>query len=361
MIYRAFFNLLVLLTFALSGCTGNPPAQPKQPPADAAQQPADAKQPPADVAATTPREVSNSLGMKLELISAGEFMMGSGESGEELASAYPQYGLKPEWFSDEHPQHKVRITKPFYFSKYETTNADFQKFVDATGYKTQAELPDTSDKGPGGWGFNQESHKFEGRNPKYDWRHPGFPVPENQPVVDITWNDAVAFCNWLSEKEGKKYRLPTEAEWEYAARAGTTTRYWPSNDPEELVKYANTADADFFEKFPNYYPKNKTLAGHDGFALPAPVGSYPPNAFALCDIHGNVWEWTNDWYGEDYYSKSPVDDPQGPGPEPASPKKVRRGGAWHSAPLFTRIAFRNYNTLDSRYPNLGFRVVLDAN
>ena len=112
--------------------------------------------------------------------------------------------------------------------------------------------------------------------------------------------------------------------------------------------------ADFFAKFPTYYPKEKTVAASDGFALPAPVGSFPANRFGLCDVHGNVWEWTRDWYGADYYSKSPVDDPQGPA---QGEQKVRRGGAWHTAPLFTRLSFRNYNTVGSRYPNLGFRVV----
>jgi formylglycine-generating enzyme required for sulfatase activity len=237
------------------------------------------------------------------------------------------------------------------------TNGQFRKFVEATGYKTQAELPDNSWRGRGGWGFNQPKQAFEGRDPKYNWQNPGFDAADDLPVVNITWNDAVAFCKWLSEKEGQTYRLPTEAEWEYAARGGTKTRYWSGDDPNSLAKIANTADAEFFRTFPTYYPQNKTIAANDGHALPAPVGSYPPNPFGLCDVHGNVWEWTNDWYGADYYSKSPVDDPPGPA---TGNQKVRRGGAWHSAPLFTRISFRNVNTVDSRYPNLGFRVVRNA-
>src|SRR5215471_16768928 len=276
--------------------------------------------------AASPSSTTNSIGMTLVLIPAGEFMMGSAESAEDLAKAFPQYGVKPEFFSDEFPRHRVRITKPFNFSKYETTNGQYQKFIDSSGYKTEAERDEFGTKGPGGWGFNQQEQKFEGRNPKYNWHNPGFPVPDNQPVVDITWNDAVAFCDWLSKKEGKSYHLPSEAQWEYAARGGTNTRYYSGDDPDSLAKVANTADADFFAKFPQYYPKDKTLAAHDGFALPAPVGSFPPNPFGLCDMHGNVWEWTNDFYSADYYSHSPIDDPPGPPVDPASPKKVRRGG-----------------------------------
>ncbi len=312
---------------------------------------------PAKSPAPLPKEIKDSIGIKLELIPAGEFMMGSGEPAEELVKTFPQYDMKPEFFHDEYPQHRVRITKPFYFGKYEVTNGQFGQFVEEANYKTEAEQNENSRRGNGGWGFNQQEQKFEGRDPKYYWRKPGFPVPGDQPVVDVTWDDANAFCKWLSKKEGKTYRLPTEAEWEYAARGGTKTRYWSGDDPESLAKIANTADADFFHAYPNYYPQDKTLAASDGFALPAPVGSYPPNPFGLCDVHGNVWEWTNDWYGEDYYSHSPVDDPPGPA---EGRQKVRRGGAWHTAPLWSRASFRNYNTVDSRYPNLGFRVVRNA-
>ncbi len=310
-------------------------------------------------AASPPQKtLENSLGMKLMLIPAGEFMMGSGDSGEVLAKVYVQYGHKPHYYDDELPQHRVRITKPFYFCQYETTNGQFRQFVAAAGYKTQAETDIIDDpKGLGGWAFNQKLEKFEGRRPGFDWRHPGFAVPDEQPVVDVSWNDVVAFCEWLSKKEGHKYRLPTEAEWEYAARAGTTTRYWSGNDPASLAKIANIADASFFEAFPHYYPRIKTAPEHDGFSLPAPVGSFPPNAFGLCDVHGNVWEWTADWYDENYYAHSPVDDPKGP---PTGHQHVRRGGAWHTAPLYARVTYRNYNTPQSRYPNLGFRVVRNA-
>ncbi len=301
------------------------------------------------------KELTNSVGITLVLIPAGEFLMGSGESAEAIIKAYPQYGHKPYYYADELPQHRVRITRPFYIGTCEVSNRQFRKFVESTGYKTQAEREEPNDpKGSGGWGFNQREEKFEGRRPKYNWRNPGFPVPDSQPVVNVTWNDVTAFCKWLSEKERKTYRLPTEAEWEYAARGGTTTRYWSGDDPESLARVANVADTDFFKAYPHYYPREKTVSASYGYSLPAPIGSFPTNKFGLHDVHGNVWEWTADWYDENYYSNSPIEDPKGPA---TGHQRVRRGGAWHSAPLYSRVSFRNYNTPQSRYPNLGFRVV----
>jgi formylglycine-generating enzyme required for sulfatase activity len=301
------------------------------------------------------KQITNSVGMTLVLIPAGEFLMGSGESAAEIIKAYSQFGHKPYYYADELPQHRVRITRPYYIGTCEVSNAQFRRFIESTGYKTQAEREEPNDPmGSGGWGFNQHEAKFVGRRREFNWRNPGFDVPDSQPVVDVTWNDVTAFCKWLSDTEHKTYRLPTEAEWEYAARAGTTTRYWSGDDPESLTHIANIADFSFFKMYPTYYPREKTLSGTDGYHLPAPIGHFPPNAFGLHDVHGNVWEWTADWYDENYYSVSPTDDPKGPS---TGHQRVRRGGAWHSAPLYCRVSFRNYNTPQSRYPNLGFRVV----
>src|SRR3954464_2796806 len=208
----------------------------------------------ADLCLAQTKETANSLGMKLVLIPPGEFLMGSGDSGEQLHKAYPQYGHKPAYYDDELPQHRVRITKAFYFGKYEVTNAQFRRFVESAHYKTQAEAEEPDDpKGSGGWGFNQRLQKFEGRRPEFNWRNPGFEISDSLPVVDVTWNDCVAFCKWLSSKERKTYRLPTEAEWEYAARAGTKTRYWSGDDPESVTRIGNIADATFFKSFSHYY------------------------------------------------------------------------------------------------------------
>ena len=243
------------------------------------------------------------------------------------------------------------------------TVGQFRQFVDAAHYATDAERDDavsspasSKRQGPGGYGYNAETGKLdEDRNPKHNWRNVGFPQTDNHPVTNVSWNDAVKFCKWLSEKEQKTYRLPTEAEWEYACRAGTKTRFWSGDDPEGLVKIANTYDKST-EKIQPEWAKF-ALKGDDGFEFTAPVGSFQPNAFGLYDMHGNVWQWVSDFYSEDYYAQSPVDDPQGP---PPSGKHVRRGGGWATWSFYCRSSFRNYNTPQSRYFNLGFRVVMES-
>ena len=118
--------------------------------------------------------------------------------------------------------------------------------------------------------------------------------------MNVSWNDAVAFCEWLTRREKAVYRLPTEAEWEYACRAGTTTLFSSGNDPEGLLSVANVADGTLKQKFSGW----TTIAGSDKFAFTAPVGSFHANGFGLFDMHGNVWEWCHDWYASGYYAKS---------------------------------------------------------
>ncbi len=294
----------------------------------------------------------NSLGMKFVKIPAGEFEMGSGDSHAALAAAFPKYDKQRiANLTDEYPRHNVRITKPFYFGQYEVTIGQFKQFVKLADFKTEPEQD-----GTGGWGYNQETHQVDqGRRPYYSWKNPGFVQGDDHPVVNITWNDAVAFCQWLSKKEGKTYRLPREAEWEYAARAGSQTRYFFGDDPEKLAGFANTFDHSGAKPFPEW--QDQALAADDHFQYTAPVGSFKPNPWGLYDMHGNAWEWTADRYGEDYYAHSPTDDPTGP---TEGHLRVRRGGCWHSWPLYCRISFRNWNTPKSRYINLGMRVVLEA-
>jgi formylglycine-generating enzyme required for sulfatase activity len=295
------------------------------------------------------KEVANTIGMKLVRIPRGEFLMGGQESAEDLARAFAAYHRKPEYFADEYPRHRVRITRPFSMGKYEVTVGQFRRFVEDSGYKTEAETD-----GKGGWGYNREIQQCEGRKPEFNWRTPGFAQTDEHPVLNVTWNDAVAFCRWLSKKEGKTYRLPTEAEWEYACRAGTTTRYNNGNDPDALTEVAKVMDGRGKTDFPHVQeviiPRDKP----DAFTRP--VGKGKPNAWGLYDMHGNVWEWCQDLYGEKYYSESPVDDPQGP----KKRLRVRRGGAWNSWPLWARCSMRNWNTAKSRCVNLGFRVVQEV-
>ncbi|MET0165217.1 MAG: formylglycine-generating enzyme family protein [Vicinamibacterales bacterium] len=307
----------------------------------------------------TPRQIEDSLGMKFVLVPAGEFMMGKDESPETLGKAYPQY--EPRRFAqlgDEAPVHKVRITRNFYLGQFEVTVGQFRHFVQESGY-----TPESEADGTGGYGYNPDyrpeltkrGDAFEGRDPKYSWRNPGFPQGDDHPVVNVTWNDAVALSKWLSQKEGKTYRLPTEAEWEYACRAGTRTRYSSGDDPQSLIKVANTFDADAAKDWPKWL--SYAQPGHDGFEFTAPVGSFAPNAFGLYDMHGNAWEWVADWHDDDYYGHSPVDDPQGPA---TGNTRVRRGGSWHTWALYARSSFRNWNTPESRYTLLGIRLVREV-
>ena len=159
-------------------------------------------------------------------------------------------------------------------------------------------------------------------------------------MVNVSWNDAIAYCKLLSDREGLKlydgYRLPTEAEWEYACRAGTTSRYESGDDPETLALVGNIADGTFKAEYPNW--KSPTIAARDGFINTAPVGRFRPNAFNLYDMHGNVWEWCQDGYDKNYYGQSPGADPAGP---LGASDRVIRGGSWIGHPQDARSAYRD--------------------
>ena len=216
--------------------------------------------------------------------------------------------------------------------------------MQASGY-----VPESVADGTGGYGYNPRydpatsprHDAFEGRRPRYSWQNPGFAQSDEHPVVNVTWNDAVALARWLSLTERRRYRLPTEAEWEYACRAGTRTQYHGGDDPASLAAVANVFDADSAAQWPQW--QAFALPTHDGYAFTAPVGRFAPNAFGLHDMHGNVWEWTADWHDDDYYARSQVDDPQGPADGRV---KVRRGGSWHTWPLYARCAYRNWNATE---------------
>ena len=162
-----------------------------------------------------------------------------------MRKSYPQYEAERFQLDDEFPVHKVRISRAFYLGAYAVTIGEFSKFVEAAHYLTDAERndelssPSGSDahrSGYGGYGYNPDTKELDDqRNPKVNWRNVGFPQTDRHPVTNVSWNDAVAFCKWLGEQEKKTYRLPTEAEWEYACRAGTTTRFYAGDDPELLL------------------------------------------------------------------------------------------------------------------------------
>ena len=181
--------------------------------------------PPAD---QSPQVWTNSLGMAFVKVPAGSFWMGSAESPGALAQVFPQLERKRfTELTDEAPVHRVRIRRAFYLGQHEVTAGQFRRFVEASGYRPESEAD-----GTGGYGYNPDydpattarGDAFEGRNPRYSWRNPGFAQDDSHPVVNVTWNDAQALAQWLSQREGVRYRLPTEAEWEYACRAQTRTR-----------------------------------------------------------------------------------------------------------------------------------------
>ncbi len=181
-------------------------------------------------------------------------------------------------------------------------------------------------------------------------------------MLNVSWNDAVAFCAWLTRTERVIYQLPTEAEWEYACRARTTSLYGSGNDPDSLVKFGNLWDQTLMTKFPNFAERwvwraPSFFKASDGYVHTAPVGRFQPNAFGLYDMLGNVAEWCNDWFDTDYYKESPVDDPPGPA---RTEKRVARGGAWRLPPWGVRPAIRHANPPDYRNEVIGFRVVREV-
>jgi formylglycine-generating enzyme required for sulfatase activity len=207
------------------------------------------------------------------------------------------------------------------------TVGQFRRFVAAAGYRTEAERD-----GRGGWGWDQKQGKWV-QDPKFTWRSPGFEQTDEHPVVNVTWNDATAFCEWLSWLERMTYRLPTQTEWEYACRAGATTRYSFGDAAAKLGEYA-------------WFTGNSDDRTH-------PVGRKKPNGWGLFDMHGNVWEWCSDGYAADYYRQSPVDDPPGP---LRAPERVMRGGGWDGGLRSARSTYRYGDAPVYRSYDLGFRV-----
>jgi formylglycine-generating enzyme required for sulfatase activity len=236
------------------------------------------------------------------------------------------------------------------------TKGHFSQFVKATNYTT-----DTEKDTRGGWGYTGVEERPFRRKPRYTWRYTGFKQSADHPVVNVSWNDAVAFCEWLSRKEGKTYCLPTEAQWEYACRAGTQTRFYHGDAPEGLAALGNISDTSANEKFALWMTissvdrKKMGVASHsDGYVFTSPVGSYRASGFGLYDMYGNIWEWCADWDSRTYYQNSPTDDP--PGPENGK-SRLRRGGSWLHSAKYARSAQRRRYPPDGRNSPIGFRVV----
>src|ERR1035437_1060967 len=250
-------------------------------------------------------DLGNKVTLKLVRIPAGKFLMGSPKDEKDRKD---NEGLPPDQGVNGSPQIEVTISHPFYLGVYVVTVDQYAQFVKDTGQKHD---------------------------------EPSFKQTGDHPVVNVSWDDAQAFCQWLSKKTGKTVGLPTETQWEYACRAGTKTRFSFGDKDTDLGDYA-------------WYSAN-SLDKEKGARMTHSVGQKKPNAWGLYDMHGNVWEWCSDWYAESYAAADKTD--------PTGPKKgmerVVRGGSWDGDPGRCRSATRT-GFPDGRYNLNGFRVVVTA-
>ncbi len=287
---------------------------------------------------------TNSIGMKLQLIPPGEFTMGrTEEQFDRVLEEGKKRGVPPAqlatWEMLMMPAHRVRITKPFYLGATEVTVAQFRRFCDDTGYKTEAERGLHAGK------------PYQGSRPICTWRRPMVWIKlkqqDDEPVLHLCWNDCVEFCKWLSEKEGVEYCLPTEAEWEYACRAGTETAWC----------FGNFED---FDRLGHQYMfvSDGRQGRHD---RPSRVAQKKPNAFGLYDMHGNVWEYVSDWWHRYTYKNSPLNDPIGPleQSEKGDMRRIIRAGSYDWGRWGAQSVYRMRITQRStQHPHQGFRVAL---
>ncbi len=274
---------------------------------------------------------------EMVVVPAGTFLLGTSADARERD---PDRG--------ESPPLPVTMSRAFAIGRYEVTLAEFRAFVTATQY---APAGDCRIASGGAWV----------RLPDRGWATPGFPTPqaENEPVVCVSWDDAKAYTDWLTKRTGKLYRLPSETEWEYAARGGTATpRYFGNRDSDEdavlsvACDYANVYDASSVTELPFPYPNARCGDGH---TYTAPVGSFKPNAFDLYDMLGNVREWLQDCYTASYRGR-PADGRAWVWAGGCELRGVR-GGSWATRPAETRAAARGAELQGLRQADLGFRVV----
>ena len=296
---------------------------------------------------STPPPVSSETGqhgIEQVALRGGEFAMGDG-TGDGNAG------------DGETPVHLIRVA-PYSIDATSVTNADFDRFIEATGYRTEAET----------FGFSAVFHLALAAEPDEvmgpatgtpwwagvrgaDWRHPGGSRSDvdgldDHPVVHVSWNDAVAYCRWAGR------RLPTEAEWEFASRGGLEGSRYPWGD--DLLGDDGGWRCNIWQ---GVFPESNSE--HDGFLTTAPVRTFEPNAYGLWQTVGNVWEWCGDWFGPRYYKFSPDTDPQGPSLGAA---RVMRGGSYLCHDSYCnryRNSARSSNTPESSMGNTGFRTVVN--
>ncbi|MGD0104539.1 MAG: SUMF1/EgtB/PvdO family nonheme iron enzyme [Rhodopila sp.] len=270
-------------------------------------------------------------------IEPGSFFRGT--TSEELQ----REKVPAEFQSWEQPREEVTIRQAFQLGKYPVTVGEFTRFIADSRHLipkgAHSHILGT------GWQVSQQ----------HDWRDPGFPQTDSHPVTCVSHQDAEAYVHWLSRRTGKRFRLPTEAEWEYACRAGTrSARFW-GDDRDAALWYANGADLSLAREWVAIPERERYFQFDDGFPFTAPVGHFVANPWGLHDMLGNVWEWTQDHWHENY-TNAPKDGTARttPGSDPS--RRVVRGGAWYSNPWYVRAGFRGWSYSDVRNSDTGFRV-----
>jgi formylglycine-generating enzyme required for sulfatase activity len=266
--------------------------------------------------------VTSPVPLVLKWVPGGEFRMG------DLA------GVGQE---DEQPVREVTVAG-FWMMRTEVTVTMFQRFVDQAGYDI-----------PEGCGYFSDGWKLDS---ELTWASPGFAQSSDHPVTCVSWQDALAFSNWLSQETGLEFALPSEAQWEYAARAGARSLYSHGNTPEALCKRANGADRRALVHYPGFDVNDCD----DGYTRTAPVSSYPANAWGIHDMTGNIWEWVADCWPADY-AFAPLDGSAFTGGD--CERRGYRGGAYGDVPFFLRVSARNRGYPGERRDDVGFRLVLN--
>jgi formylglycine-generating enzyme len=268
---------------------------------------------------------------EMVVIAPGRFLMGS-EPAETEREGVPE--LFAGW---ERPRHPVAMASALAVSKYHVTRGEYARFVHESGHR-----------GAGCYVWTPETIKSDDSK---SWRDPGFPQTDRDPVVCVSWYDARAYAAWLSRITGKPYRLPTEAEWEYAARAGTTTA-WPWGDNAAAIcGHANGADQAMKELFVDW----KVAPCRDNYVFTSPAGRFQPNAFGLHDMLGNAWQWTEDCFVS-HYRDAPGNAAVARAWEDCA-QRVLRGGSWNNGPGYSRAGVRDTGGAVNRDSINGFRVV----
>ena len=268
---------------------------------------------------------------------AGRYWMGS----DPAETTQPGWPVRAG--GNERPRHEVIITEPFAIGATEVTRAQFAAFVTDSGYTAA------------GGCMDMRSQAQVRLDPALSWRDPGFAQRDDEPVVCVSWDDASAYADWLAQRTGLSYRLPSEAEWEYAARAGTTSAYFWGDAESSACRYANTRTApEHQRRRPGEPPAEPLFPCEDGAEGPSPVGRYSSNPFGLHDMLGNVFEWTADC-NHPSYDGAPEDGRAWLDAEPCV-FRVMRGGSASNGPRQNRAASRAGRPASGRAPNLGFRV-----